>query len=457
MSEEKKQIPKRVLFCGFWQEHHKTALSNHLKKFSYDLVGLVSHHNYLAEHDPIFISQRGIYRHNTFLDNPGQELPPGKIIEQLRDVESTCLKMMDRNYKSPIKYRRYEFRKRTYLAQLASAYSILTTHRFDQVLFSLTPHNTFDYIIHHLAQRLGIKSSFFAQIQVKDSFFHATDIKQIYHQILPALENNPSTDLPEHLENEIADRNGSSKPFYMTRANLSWKQIIYRKQKRILRLHSYTQTIFAIPPYLSYLTCPKLHAPPKSKYVYFALHFQPEATTSPMGGIYVDQYFAILMLARSLPEGVDVVVKEHPRQRMWQRTCEFYSVLKAEKNVKFAHKKVDSLELTRNSLAVATITGTVGWEAIFNKKPVFIFGNVFYRFLKGVVHVTDQNSITAAIDQIESDKFEYASEQNIRAYLSAIHQVSYTGVVDAEYFRNSRFSKEESTRKLEDVLGTITT
>lgn len=458
MPDEKKHIAKRILFCGFWQEHQKTALKNHLDAYSYDLVGLVSHENYLGEHDPVFISQKAAYRVSTFENNPNQDLPSRDIIAHMYPIETACLKMMDRNYKSPIGYRKYELRKAIYLAQLANAYSILKHYAFDQILFSITPHNTFDYILHHLAQHLGIQSSFFTQIQVRDCYFHATDIENIYGQILPAVNTEEDApELPEHLEQEISDRQGTSKPFYMSSKNLSWKQVIYRKQKKIFRLHSYTQPFYAIPNYVAYQSIPKLKKPPENDYIYFPLHFQPEATTSPLGGIYVDQYFTILMLARSLPEGIDVVVKEHPRQHFWQRFPEFYKVLKAEKNVKFAHIKVDSIQLTSNSLAVATITGTAGWEAIFNKKPVLLFGTIFYKHLKGVVYVTDQASISDAIEKIKKGSFEFADIRDIRQYLKAIDQVTYTGVMDEEYFRNSAFSKQQSIDQFSSAIEEVTT
>ena len=455
---EKIHISKKILFCGFWQAHHKKALKLHLNDYSYDHIGLVSHHNYLSKLDPVFISQKKIYRHNTFQDNPSSHVPSKEIIENMQAVETTCLKMMDRNYKSPFKNRQYEFRKRIYLAQLTSAYSILKHYKFDQILFSITPHNTFDYILHHLAQLLNIKSSFFAQIQVKDTFFHADDIEHIYDQIAEAID--PSADtvtLPEHLENELADRQGISKPFYMSGAGLTWKQRLYRKQKQIFRIHSYIQPFYAIPPFLAYQSIPKLKSPPENDYVYFALHFQPEATTSPLGGIYVDQYFAILMLARSLPAGISVVVKEHPRQHFWQRFPDFYKLLKSEDNIKFAHIKTDSHTLTKKALAVATITGTVGWEAIFNKKPVLLFGSVFYTHLKGVINVTDQASISDAIKKVQNDQFEFASELELRQFLKAIYTTGYTGVMDEEYFRNSSFSKQYSIDQIALALKDITT
>ncbi len=453
-----KHITKKILFCGFWQSHHKEALKQHLAKFRYDKVGLVSHENYLEDHDAIFISQREIYKHDTFLGNPDPNLPSREIIEKMQPIETTCLKMMDRNHKSPIKYRRYEFRKRTYLAQLASAYAILKHYKFDQILFSITPHNTFDYIIHNLAQHLGIKSSFFAQIQVKDSFFHANDIENIYGQISDALRSESSgCELPEHLETELSDRQGLTKPFYMNSTGLTWKQRLYRKQKQIFRTHSYIQPLYALPNWIAYQRIPKLTVLPKNNYIYFALHFQPEATTCPLGGIYVDQYFAILMLARSLPSDIDVIVKEHPQQHFWQRFPEFYKVLAAEKNVKFAHLKTDSLELTNNSLAVATITGTVGWEAVFRKKPVFLFGTIFYENLTGIVKVSDQLSISSAINDILNDKFKTATDLEIRQYLRAIYESGFTGVIDEEYFRNSAFSKDHSINEIVKSIEKFTT
>lgn len=453
-----KKITKKILFCGFWQNHHKQALKQHLEKYSYDKIGLVSHDNYIEKHNPVFISQRQIYRHDTFLGNPDSNLPSREIIQKMQPIETTCLKMMDRNHKSPIKYRRYEFRKRTYLAQLASAYTILKHHQFDQILFSITPHNTFDYIIHHLAQHLGIKSSFFAQIQVKDTFFHATDPHRIYDQIQDSIELNvKKSDLPQHLQNEISNREGTSKPFYMSSAGLTRKQRFYNFQKQIFRLHSYTQPLYALPNWIAYKRIPKIKQPPQSDYVYFALHMQPEATTCPLGGVYVDQYFAILMLARSLPENIDVIVKEHPNQHFWQRFPEFYQVLNAEKNVKFAHISTDSFELTKKSLAVATITGTVGWEAIFNKKPVFLFGSIFYQYMQGVVNVTNQESITSTIKEIQQGTFKYASKENICELLSAISKTGYTGVVDEGYFRNSEFSRQHSIDEISRALEEITT
>ena len=54
------------------------------------------------------------------------------------------------------------------------------------------------------------------------------------------------------------------------------------------------------------------------------------------------------------------------------------------KNVIFANVADSSMELIKKSSIVATVTGTVGWEAIRLLKPVITFGNAYYNFLPGV-------------------------------------------------------------------------
>ena len=46
-------------------------------------------------------------------------------------------------------------------------------------------------------------------------------------------------------------------------------------------------------------------------YIYVALHYQPEQTTSPSGGVYVHQDLMVGLLASHLPSGWKIYVKEH--------------------------------------------------------------------------------------------------------------------------------------------------
>ncbi|MEJ6580839.1 MAG: hypothetical protein QNL68_13720 [Akkermansiaceae bacterium] len=449
--KKRTRINKRVFFGGFSMKHLQEALTRHLDQYEYDFVGHVSLRNYLKHPEVTFFLQRDCYRKPNFIENPDDSLPPPEIIEHMKFAEVTCLKMMDRNHKSPFPHHRYENRKRVYLAQLTLAYSILSHHRIEHVFFSILPHNTFDYILHHLARHLGIRSEFVYQTQIVDTFFLTSEVEDLYQEIPETGQLNQAP-LPAHLEAEIESRINKTKPFYMSNEGLSWKEIIYIQQKRIFRINTYIQPLYALKSYLTYKRLPKLTEPPSQRYIYFALHFQPEATTSPMGGVYVDQHLAILTLARSVPDDMVIVIKEHPTQFFWQRYPELYEILNRQKNVVFAEKSVDSHLLTEKSFAVATITGTVGWEAIFASKPVLLFGNLFCEKIKGVSRVGSRKDIQEAIKQVENGDFPHASPEEIHDFMHRLQSVTHTGVVDVDYFRNSAVTTEYSIEKVAELL-----
>ena len=119
-------------------------------------------------------------------------------------------------------------------------------------------------------------------------------------------------------------------------------------------------------------------------FIYMPLHFQPEMTTAPQGGRYVDQALAIEQLAAKLPPDLHIVVKENPLQGSYNRGRDFVERLERLHNVTIAHPTMSSRLLQERSRLVATITGTAGWEAIRAEKPCICFGYPWYRSCDGV-------------------------------------------------------------------------
>lgn len=126
------------------------------------------------------------------------------------------------------------------------------------------------------------------------------------------------------------------------------------------------------------------------KYVYFPLHLQPEMTTDTLGGKFEDQLLAIERLSRIIPSDWYIYIKENPKQTYYKRSKKFFDRMKLIQNIKFVYPDTNSWELTANSQFVATITGTVGWEAITGGKNALIFGNAWYRTLPGVFEYSDK-------------------------------------------------------------------
>lgn len=121
------------------------------------------------------------------------------------------------------------------------------------------------------------------------------------------------------------------------------------------------------------------------KYIYVPLHNQPEMSTSSLGGVFRDQALLIEALARDLPKGWKIYVKENPRQGAYARGPMFFHRLSRIAAVEFMPSNASTYALAANAQFVASVTGTVGWEAIRVGTPAMVFGAAWYGSLPGVI------------------------------------------------------------------------
>jgi len=114
------------------------------------------------------------------------------------------------------------------------------------------------------------------------------------------------------------------------------------------------------------------------KFLIYPLHFHPEASTLINAWPYIDELPMIKNIAFSLPDGYKLYVKTHPNGFGYEG-IQFYKKVKAIPRIKLIHYFINSKELIAKSCGVITLTSTMGFEALMLKKPVFIFGNIFYQ------------------------------------------------------------------------------
>lgn len=124
----------------------------------------------------------------------------------------------------------------------------------------------------------------------------------------------------------------------------------------------------------------------KNKYVFFAMHMEPEASTLPMGENFYDQYMAILALRKWLPKNIKLFIKEHPSQMLIEagplgRSQYFYDSLNKISGIYFVSGNLNSIEVAKHSLFVASITGVICLEAAYLGKKGIYFGKAWYRGL----------------------------------------------------------------------------
>jgi hypothetical protein len=174
-------------------------------------------------------------------------------------------------------------------------------------------------------------------------------------------------------------------------------------------------------------------------YIYIPLNYQPERTTSPLGGAYVDQTLMVDIVAHSLPPNWLIYLKEHPTQfhpvRAFRaqsaRNKEFYDDLISLPNVKLAPMHVSPFDLIDHARAVAVVGGTGGWEAVNRGKPALVFGVPWYVGCEGVFSVRTVKECSEAIARIAGG---YAVDrEKVRLFVKAVEQVSFRGYVEPLY------------------------
>jgi hypothetical protein len=139
------------------------------------------------------------------------------------------------------------------------------------------------------------------------------------------------------------------------------------------------------------------HTELPGKYVFFALHFQPEQSTLVGGIYYANQIGLIENISKSLPLGYSLVLKEHPAGRgarpAWQ-----YRHLASLPNVVFCD--APSKVIAARAAAVLTISGTIGVEAIALDKPTIMFGRSFFDYSDLLYRITDPSVLPELFQRI---------------------------------------------------------
>lgn len=165
----------------------------------------------------------------------------------------------------------------------------------------------------------------------------------------------------------------------------------------------------------------------KRPFVYVALHFQPELSTSPEGSVFVDQFLMVNLISKAVPEGWQVFVKEHPVQftPLWgsnksARSLDFYSDLASLPNVRLIPLETRPFELTDNARAVASISGTSCWEAVMRGKPALVFGHTWYNGCEGMFFTPTLKDCMDAIQKIEQG-YE-VDHRKVRLFIQAIEE-----------------------------------
>ncbi|MBO4294987.1 MAG: hypothetical protein J5896_06055 [Alphaproteobacteria bacterium] len=313
-------------------------------------------------------------------------------------------------------------------------YAVFVKENIKLCLLCDLPHVGLDIIAYHIAKAMGIKTFIFKQSMVAGNYFgvcYMTDeddygifdfMKEKFRDSNQKIEKKKTEDL-------FNMKNVNKISYKMLKRYFPWK-------RKYAPFREYKRTLKALIEPADYA----------KKYVYFPLHLQPEGSTTALGGIYCDQLLALEKLASIVPDDCLIYVKENPKQTEKMRGKHFFERLRLMDKVRLVPLDESSYKLMINSLAVATISGTVGWEAICEGKPAILFGKSWYQSFDGVFKWRDALDFNEVINY----KIDFQKIEN--QYNDLISRMPKT-VISDDYLKGiPDFNEKESCENMKNLI-----
>lgn len=398
--------------------------------------------------------------------------PPSlELIERMHHVESIAITMMNKRYDVAAP----DERKQSYYSMLGYWNHVIETLKPDGVIFGMVPHSVYNYIVFELMKLRGLYTVMFDDTWIAARLLYYHDFWQGSKSLYGAVKKNKKTEItPDHLGEElrwyyfeqISDR--PPKPPYLAAQRHIAEGAGLARHRFYIALKAIKQgTIFTIVwSYISKLFSPNLKkeynkfvkpANLEKPFVYFPLGFQPERTTSPQGGVYHDQILVAKTLAAALPKGWELYVKEHPSQ-WWLRTKTRYSSARYpgyyERIASIPKTRVipietDSHMLINHARAVATVTGTAGWEAALRGKRSLVFGYPWYLPCPLITRVRSVKDCRAALQT--ANETQDINQETLR-FLKSLEEASLPAYIgDIREFLGDLAGKEPYIQRDENM------
>ncbi len=387
-----------------------------------------------------------------------------ELLTAMEPYEPTAVKMLCRI--TEIDIFTYEEAKRFYLHHLRFWNDVFEKNKVNFVFLTGIPHHTHDYIIYAMTRIKKIPMCILAPTHLPHWCFVANDLYRLYERLDLAYakweDNTEPVILPPDVETyyqallrenklqkmQVLLGSGSRKEHarkekrqilgYVMRDKIwrrqlsrikhgiadsvrsgslsPWKESVSWMRKDAYCIHKVRHKLKNCLSIEAYEKMAVMPDPEKDRFVLFLLHLQPEATTLPQAGVFVEQELCVQLLAKVLKEyGIKLYVKEHFVQPY--HTKYFYEDLAHTENVVLVSSEAESVDLLEKCVAAATPAGTVTLEAIANGKPVFVFGHGGFEHGPGIYQVGNEAQCRAAVEAILKDGAVDA--QKVRNYFKA--------------------------------------
>jgi len=228
------------------------------------------------------------------------------------------------------------------------------------------------------------------------------------------------------------------KPYYLPDSRMNqleyflFIELLRNKNKRLLK---YYQPLCVEPDF-------------KKNYIYFAAAYQPEARTNTNCGIYEDQFLVLDILSSIIPKDWVIYYKENPstfENSPWakgalRRDKYYFQRVNAYKNIELISSEISTFKLIDRAQAVATVGGTVAWEAAVRGKTALSFGSVWYMGCKSIFQIHTLQDAKDAMEKIH--KGWKPDQADLERYATAIDKVAVKGMIHRDFKENIKKCKD---------------
>lgn len=158
-------------------------------------------------------------------------------------------------------------------------------------------------------------------------------------------------------------------------------------------------------------------------FIYFPLHYEPERILLINAPYFDNQLSVITNIAKSIPIGYTLLVKEHPfMQTIGWRDTSYYKTIMKLPNVKLIHHTVTPEEIIKKSSLVITIGGTVGIEAATFKKPCITLVDTIYSIINSVHKLEKFDDLPFLIKKCLNEEI---IDNNMNEFINIINDNSF--------------------------------
>jgi hypothetical protein len=191
---------------------------------------------------------------------------------------------------------------------------------------------------------------------------------------------------------------------------------------------------------------------PGEKYIYFPLHVPADMVLTVRSPEYLDQYALLDYVARIIPYGYGLVIKEHPVLVGGIDYSRVSALLNRHDNICLCDPNTNNFKLVESASLVLTINSKAGMEAWIKHKPVIVLGDAFYSTAPGISNIDRLTDLGDAI--IESLQTKYSVDQeDIEGYL----QLIWNNTIEGEIWEMNQNKIKSTAKELNSLINTINT